>query len=79
MVDESENKFRLGTGTFDGTSTGDLTLTTGTLLSNLEGNVNGLDLQSELDLKAPINNPTFTGTVSGVTKAMVGLSNDKYF
>lgn len=25
--------------------------------------------------KAPINNPTFTGTVSGVTKAMVGLGN----
>lgn len=25
--------------------------------------------------KAPIANPTFTGTVSGVTKAMVGLSN----
>ena len=24
---------------------------------------------------APINNPTFTGTVSGITKSMVGLSN----
>jgi hypothetical protein len=31
--------------------------------------------QAALDLKAPINNPTFTGTVSGVTKAMVGLGN----
>ena len=28
-----------------------------------------------LDLKAPINNPTFTGTVSGITKSMVGLGN----
>jgi hypothetical protein len=28
-----------------------------------------------LALKAPINNPTFTGTVSGVTKAMVDLGN----
>ena len=28
---------------------------------------------AELDLKAPINNPTLTGTVGGVTKAMVGL------
>lgn len=28
-----------------------------------------------LALKAPINNPTFTGTVGGVTKAMVGLGN----
>lgn len=28
-----------------------------------------------LDQKAPTSNPTFTGTVSGVTKAHVGLSN----
>ena len=27
------------------------------------------------DTKAPIANPTFTGTVGGVTKAMVGLNN----
>lgn len=31
--------------------------------------------QAALDLKAPKANPTFTGTVSGVTKAHVGLSN----
>ena len=30
---------------------------------------------NSLALKAPIANPTFTGTVGGVTKAMVGLSN----
>jgi len=30
---------------------------------------------SDVALKAPIDNPTFTGTVSGVTKSMVGLSN----
>ncbi len=29
---------------------------------------------NQVALKAPINNPTFTGTVSGITKAMVGLS-----
>jgi hypothetical protein len=29
--------------------------------------------QTALDLKAPLANPTFTGTVSGVTKAHVGL------
>jgi hypothetical protein len=28
-----------------------------------------------LNLKAPIANPTFTGTVSGITKTMVGLGN----
>jgi len=32
-------------------------------------------LTSDLALKAPLANPTFTGTVSGVTKAHVGLSN----
>lgn len=31
--------------------------------------------QAALDLKANINNPTFTGTVSGITKNMVGLGN----
>ncbi|GAB5376464.1 MAG: hypothetical protein AcusKO_29260 [Acuticoccus sp.] len=31
--------------------------------------------QAALDAKAPINSPTFTGTVGGVTKAMVGLAN----
>lgn len=32
-------------------------------------------ITDELALKAPIASPTFTGTVSGITKAMVGLSN----
>jgi hypothetical protein len=33
------------------------------------------DLYNMLALKAPIASPTFTGTVSGITKAMVGLGN----
>lgn len=37
------------------------------------GQVTGL--QAALDAKAPLASPTFTGTVSGVTKAMVGLGN----
>ena len=45
----------------------------------LDSTTNVLDLdQSVLDninLKAPINNPTFTGTVGGITKSMVNLSN----
>ncbi len=32
-------------------------------------------LQAALDAKAPLASPTFTGTVSGVTKSMVGLAN----
>jgi len=31
--------------------------------------------QTALDLKAPLANPTFTGTVSGITKTMVGLGS----
>lgn len=32
-------------------------------------------LTTDLGLKAPLANPTFTGTVAGVTKSMVGLGN----
>ena len=32
-------------------------------------------VQSAIDLKAPKANPTFTGTVNGITKSMVGLGN----
>ena len=32
-------------------------------------------LQAALDLKAPLANPTFTGTVGGITAAMVGLGS----
>ena len=39
--DESADKFIVGTGTFTGASTGDLTITTGTLVANVEGNVTG--------------------------------------
>jgi hypothetical protein len=39
--DESEDKFKVGTGTFTGASTGNLTITTGTLVANIEGNVTG--------------------------------------
>ena len=33
------------------------------------------NIQTQLDDKAPISSPTFTGTVSGITKSMVGLGN----
>jgi hypothetical protein len=33
------------------------------------------DLQTALDAKAPLASPTFTGTVAGITKSMVGLGN----
>lgn len=55
---------------------------TNTAIQNITGyetttNVNTKieQLQLQVNQKAPINNPSFTGTVSGVTKAMVGLGN----
>ena len=40
--DESADKFIMGTGSFTGASTGDLTITTGTLVANLDGNATGV-------------------------------------
>ena len=42
-------------------------------LMSIQDQLDALD--TGLDAKAPINAPTFTGTVSGITKSMVGLSN----
>lgn len=56
----------------------ELNLLTGITASTLELNhVTGVTsaIQTQIDSKAPLANPTFTGTVSGVTKAMVGLGN----
>ncbi len=41
------------------------------------GYLNGVTsaIQTQIDTKAPLASPTFTGTVSGVTKTMVGLGN----
>ena len=39
--DESADKFTVGTGSFTGASTGNLTISTGTLVANVEGNLTG--------------------------------------
>ena len=39
--DESADKFIVGTGTFTGATTGNLSITTGTLVANVEGNITG--------------------------------------
>jgi hypothetical protein len=41
----------------------------------VDGDVINTNLQNQLNLKAPLDNPTFTGTVTGITKSMVGLDN----
>ena len=38
-------------------------------------NTNAATAADAVALKAPLNSPTFTGTVSGITKSMVGLGN----
>lgn len=40
---------------------------------NLKADI--VDVDADLALKAPLDNPTFTGTVYGITKAMVNLAN----
>ena len=65
--DESEDKFIVGTTTATGGDTGDLTVTTGTLLANLEGNVTG-DLTGTVLTVAQNTITTMTGlTAIGAT------------
>jgi len=45
------------------------------LTAALEDDEFATAITNEIGLKAPINDPTFTGTVSGVTATMVGLGN----
>jgi hypothetical protein len=47
----------------------------GSPLTNAEVDNNFINLNTELSAKANINSPTFTGTVGGITKAMVGLGS----
>jgi len=49
----------------------DLTALTTSVKTNLVAAINSL--KTEVNAKAPIASPTFTGTVGGITKSMVGL------
>jgi len=63
------------------TFTGNVVLTANTSIGTVDstelGYLNGItsSVQNQLDAKAPTANPTFTGTVAGVTKSHVGLEN----
>ena len=39
------------------------------------GNITNTNLQDQLNLKAPLHDPTFTGIVGGLSKAIVNLAN----
>ena len=60
MWDESADKFALGTTTDNASSTGNLNMTTGTLVANIEGNVTG-DVTGDV-----------TGTATNATHVTVG-------
>ncbi len=65
--DESADKFTLGTTTNTGADTGDLTISTGTLVANLEGNVIG-DLTGNADTATALSSSVtveLTGDVAG--------------
>ncbi len=60
----------VGLGNVDNTADLDKPISTATQTAlDLKGSA------ADLDSKAPIASPTFTGTVSGISKAMVGLGN----
>ena len=63
--DESADKFIVGTGTFTGSSTGDLSITTGTLVANLEGAVTGnASTATALASARTIHGVSFDGTAN---------------
>jgi len=74
--DESANKFTMGTGSFTGASTGDLTITAGTLVANLEGDVTG-DVTGNADTATTLatgRNFSLTGEVTASTVSFNGSS-----
>ena len=70
--DESADKFIVGTGSFTGASTGDLTISTGTLLANIEGNVTG-NVTGNADTATTLANARTIGGVSFDGSANINL------
>lgn len=72
--DHTHTKADVGLGNVDNTSDANKPVSTATATA-LSAKADAAATTSALALKAPIASPTFTGTVSGITKAMVGLGN----
>ena len=73
--DESADKFIVGTGSFTGASTGNLTITTGTLVANLEGAVTGnASTATALATARNIAGQSFDGSAN-ITIASTDLSD----
>ena len=68
------SKSMVGLGNADDTSDANKPISTATQTAlNLKASISNVD--ASLNLKANIASPTFTGTVGGITKSMVGLGN----
>ena len=64
------------TGSFSGDGSGLTNLTIGSgFTTDAELNASSSTLQTNIDTKANIASPTFTGTVAGISSTMVGLGN----
>jgi len=70
--DESADKFTLGTTTATGASTGNLTITTGTLVANVEGNVTG-DVTGNADTTTALATSRNFSLTGDVTASTVGF------
>ena len=67
-------KSMVGLGNVDNTSDANKPVSTATQSAlNLKASIDTVD--ASFNLKADLTSPTFTGTVSGITKSMVGLGN----
>jgi hypothetical protein len=80
VTTEPTTTVNFGQGSLDDLAVAGFEATSATIgdVSNTELQyLNGVTsaIQTQIDSKAPTANPTFTGTVSGVTKAHVGLGN----
>jgi len=73
--DESADKFIVGTGSFTGASTGDLTISTGTLVANVEGALTGnSSTATALATARTIAGQSFDGTAN-ISIAPTDLTN----
>ena len=79
--DESSDKFIVGTTTATGASTGNLSITTGTLTANIEGNITGdvtgnADTATTLETARTIGGVSFDGS-SNINLAGVNTSGNQ--
>lgn len=80
VIDEPTSTVNFTQGSLDAVAVGAFEASSATIgnVSDTEIQyLNGVTsaIQTQLDSKAPSADPTFTGTVSGITKSMVGLGN----